>query len=50
MVLGKLSEGGPFFGHLVSPRNELKFSALNYLWLCCRSNARRAVPGKVLRV
>ena len=47
MVLEKLSEGGPFFGHLVSPRKELKFSALNYLWLCCSSNARESVPVKV---
>lgn len=50
MVLGKLSEGGPFFGLLVSLRNGLKFSALNYLWLCCSRNGRGAVPGKVLRV
>lgn len=42
MVLGKLSEeGGPFSGHLACLRKELKFSALNYLWLCCSSGGER---------
>lgn len=47
MVLGKLSEeGGPFPGHLACLRKELKFSALNYLWLRCSSKGERDRPWK----
>lgn len=34
--------------HLACLREELNFSALNYLWLRCSSKGREIVPGKVL--
>lgn len=46
VVWGKLSEEGePFFWRLACLRKELKFSALNYLWLCCcSSNVSETIP------